>query len=141
MTDDTKPTDVLDLPDFGLRFDPVSESDIEVRKVVSHWVINSDDRVAAICETPEWKADRTLVARVYVNGVELDFADLDRFLYECFKKTDEKLEAKYADAKKAADEAAREILKERAAGVLEALDKIQDVLRDSESVIKPHWED
>lgn len=125
MTDEAKPLE------FDIR---------DVQYMISHWFLQKMETVELIAETPEWKNDHKMVARVTVNGVELDFKSLDDFLLECYEREMAKVKDSFADQRVAAERAAEEILKTRAKGILEHMDKLEDALRDSANLIEPYWE-
>lgn len=116
-------------------------------KVIVFWLLNSEDKVIkALCKTLKKQNKKNsnsraeFEAKVTVNGVELDFTDLDAWLMKAYERTIQEAEAKYTDIDRAVQKRAEEILEKQAKGVREKLFDFECSLEEIGSMIKPFWE-
>lgn len=113
---------------------------LDAATIISHWVLEDIAHVDAIIQTPEWKKDRTTVAKVTVNGVELPFESLEKFIYSYLEGREKSLTDQFADLDREAQRRVEKILQERADGALEMMDKLTVTLREVGTILKPYWE-
>lgn len=133
---------------WGQGFDAVmSQSDGMVftincaDKIVHHWFLeNHQDVLDKIIATPEWKDENKFVAVVTVNGVEMPFESLERYLQTMYNATIADAKAQFADLEDEVQRRLEQRLKDEAQSIIDKMRELSYALDNVEDAIKPHWE-
>ncbi len=116
-------------------------SDVDSAKfIVSHWLLNDADSVTAVAETPEWKEQREMIARVTVNGVELPFKTFDDWLMGCYEQAINSARSEFSELDAEVNRRLEKKLKAEAESVINKMHDLMRSMEDVESVLTPHWE-
>lgn len=108
--------------------------------MINHWFLNTEEVISAVSETSEWKNDNKLVAKVTVNGVEMPFAALDKFLFECYESHIKKAEERFSDLDAEVDRRLKLRLENDAKPIVEKMWELQQVLDSAGDLLKPYWD-
>jgi ethanolamine utilization protein EutA (predicted chaperonin) len=110
--------------------------------LLSRIVLQNRDIALKIAKTDMWVKDGVIEVRAVFNGIEASGEILEKALNNFVEQIDSHYKEHY-DANKfdeRVEQKAREILKEHADNALEKIDRLFEVLQDSDNIIKPHWE-
>lgn len=117
------------------------EFSINSHNMINHWLLNSKtETVKAVADTIRNKTGHLLQAVVTVNGVELDFADFDRWLMDVYKNVYEEAREEFKDLDREVQKRLEKRLKEEAEPLIDKLHKLANDLEEIDSAIKPYWE-
>lgn len=115
----------------------------DLNQITTRILLNADfDTVKKVSETPEWVTDKTMVAQVIVNGVEIPAQAFEDFLHDHLTILENGLREKY-DADNRDREihlAAMTLLKKEASGVIDRLYDLTHALEAIDDVLVPYWE-
>lgn len=109
-------------------------------KMINHWMLQDRASVELIAETPEWKENQTLEAKVTVNGVELNFDAVENYFIEIYKGLEQDAKEQYSDVEQEVQRRVEQRLQSEAAPVIDKLNDIIEVLNSAGDIIKPYWE-
>lgn len=109
-------------------------------KIVHHWMLQDAETALKIGETDDWKINKTLTAKVTVNGVELDFDILENYFMDIYQSMDGRIRESYNDQEQEVQRRLEERMEKEAKPILDKMYELQQVLEDSGNIIKPYWE-
>lgn len=109
-------------------------------QMLSHFLLEDIEVAKAVSETYRFKEDDEIIATVSMNGVEVPAEVFERVLNNFWEQLERSFEEKYKDEAKAVHDAAVKMIEEQAAGVLDKLSDLEDVLRNADDIIKPYWD-
>lgn len=107
-------------------------------QLLSHVLLQNSEVATKVAETDEWKNNETITCTVQFNGVECEASVLESVLKHFIECVEEEVDVEGFNDK--VQEAAKQILQERAEGIMEKLEQIQRVVDYPEDYIKPYWE-
>lgn len=117
------------------------------RKVLlSHVLLANMNLAMQVVDTEEWKeeihGDGIVEVKLLFNGVEYDAQLLENKLHAWVDTIEQDMKEKYSPEgmESYIEQEIERRIKERADNVLDHLDRLQQVLQDSASLIKPYWE-
>lgn len=91
--------------------------------IMNHLLLQNNDLIPALIETPEWKNDKEFHAKVTINGVEIPAESYEKFMMDQWKSIERDLKERYDteafDAR--VKEAAENLLKDHAEKLIDSL--------------------
>lgn len=106
--------------------------------IINHWLLNSNDEtVKEVAKSRQGTASFDAV--VTVNGIELDFSDLEKWMNDFLEDSyNRKMEA-FANQEKEVQKRLDERMEKEAQPILDKMYELQRVLEEAGDIIKPYW--
>jgi hypothetical protein len=109
-------------------------------KIINHWMLCDNDAAEAIGNTPDWVNNKSLTAKVTVNGVELRFDIVENYFQDVYKSLESEIRENYKDIEAEVQRRLEIRMKEEAQPIIDKLYDLRDVLDSAGNLLKPYWE-
>ena len=114
------------------------EFTLESKDLFSHLVLNNEYIATEVANTPEWKDEEKLVARLTVNGLEVPAEELDKLLNLMWEQAQHM--AGVTEKADALKERAEQLLQDKANSIRETLNDLENRLQDIDQLLPYNWE-
>jgi hypothetical protein len=109
-------------------------------KIINHWMLCDNDAAEAIGNTPDWVNNKSLTAKVTVNGVELRFDIVENYFQDVYRSLESEIRENYKDIEAEVQRRLEIRMKEEAQPIIDKLYDLRDVLDSAGNLLKPYWE-
>ncbi len=112
---------------------------LDRKTIMEHVVLSAPHDIAeTIAETPLWKDEEAIEAKLTMNGIDVPVEVLEKVLQNMWEQCQEKTGVSEFNRKVKAE--AERIVKEKADDVMEAFQEIQSKLESANDLVKWEWE-
>ena len=111
--------------------------------MASHFLLQDLDTAMKVRDTVSDKGlerGEKLVARMTINGVEIDFAIVEKYFKEIYAQTEARARKQFEDIDAEVERRVAERISGKANSLIEALDDLRVCLENVSPVIRPYWE-
>ena len=111
--------------------------------MASHFLLQDLDTAMKVRDTVSDKGlerGEKLVARMTINGVEIDFAIVEKYFKEIYAQTEARARKQFEDIDAEVERRVAERISGKANSLIEALDDLRFCLENVSPEIRPYWE-
>ena len=111
--------------------------------MASHFLLQDLDTAMKVRDTVSDKGlerGEKLVARMTINGVEIDFAIVEKYFKEIYAQTEARARKQFEDIDAEVERRVAERISGKANSLIEALDDLRVCLENVSTEIRPYWE-
>ena len=111
--------------------------------MASHFLLQDLDTAMKVRDTVSDKGlerGEKLVARMTINGVEIDFAIVEKYFKEIYAQTEARARKQFEDIDAEVERRVAERISGKANSLIEALDDLRVCLENVSPEIRPYWE-